>query len=483
MSNEMCGNGTVDRAAGESCDAGDELPTYSCTVDCRSLSGQIAWLSNFLIGSKDQDHLFNHYGRATGIGEGGSLIYAMQTENRLSGLRNPVLYKFKPEGEVGWGRNVFVSRDGNGRDDVTDLAVSPSGVPVVTGYFESNELAFKEDQNALETNSGADEYIDYRDIFFAAYDKSSSFQAAASFGHADEDETAHAIALDSTGATYLAGAHEGSLAFGRESFSTGSGFIVKIGSDGRLAWKESFEGAEITGMAMGPDDKPVVIGRATGGSVRFDAGTLEAEDDSEDVFVAKFGGSGAHEWSYVLDGPGRDRALTVDVGKDGAVYAGGDHRQTTNVLGTTITQQSGSRSDAWLAKWSGEGELQWAKSFGADGEDAINRLAAPGTGEVFVAGEFSAPEVSLGAGSVSGTSSTDNMDAFAARFGADGTHDWSVAMTGPEFDRAVTLTTDGERYLYVTLNSKSPTLSTPAGDVSKGYEDPVTATFIGRLVP
>ncbi len=180
-----------------------------------------------------------------------------------------------------------------------------------------------------------------------------------------EGDSAYGIATDSQGHIYVAGATEG--AFEGTSAGEWDAFLIEMSEMGSLLGvtqfgTEAYDSARA--VAVGPDDEVYLVGITYGDLAVPNAGL-------GDAFIRKYDASGTLLWTQQYGTGGLDRANSVDVGPQGAVYVVG-----------------GLDGDAYLRKYTSEGELEHEVRFGTDGSDLCSSVGVfPGGDHVYVAGE------------------------------------------------------------------------------------------------
>lgn len=196
-------------------------------------------------------------------------------------------------------------------------------------------------------------------------------------------------------------------------------------------WAKRFGSTAFDGshdVALGLDGSVYVVG-AFSGTVDFGGGDASSAGDT-DVFVAKFGASGVHEWSVTFGGAGADSGLGISVAGSGDVFVGGSFSGTVD-FGDGPVQSAGS-TDGFVLKLSGaSGALAWAIRMGGSGSDEVAAVAVDAAGAVATTGSF-VGTVNFGGGNVS---SNGGQDVFVAKYaGSNGAHQWSRAVGGASID-------------------------------------------------
>jgi hypothetical protein len=251
------------------------------------------------------------------------------------------------------------------------------------------------------------------------------------------------------------------------------GYLAIFADSGELNWatllggegSANIEATKIECLAAGP----LVVGGSFAGGAVFGEGepsaTSLAASGNSDLFVAAYSPSTAFEWAVSAGGnaamgnnPERVYDL-VAVGSDSLVATGTYTGAAIFGEGapTETTVCSGLDENGFVVRFSSDGSLLWAKSFGGDGEDFGKAIAVTGD-EVFVAGTVAYGTVVFGAFEPNQTvlHLDYQEDFFVARFRLDGALDWVAAL--PSLERmsisAIAYTTDGRLAMTGTYHGE-----------------------------
>jgi hypothetical protein len=126
------------------------------------------------------------------------------------------------------------------------------------------------------------------------------------------------------------------------------------------------------GVATDGEGNVYISGWSEGSLVGADAGPVNA-------FAAKYSAGGALLWTRQLGTPEGTVSRGAATDGDGNVYISGE---TWGSLGGA---NQGER-DAWVAKYSAEGALLWARQLGTSAEDVSSGVATDGDGNVYISG-------------------------------------------------------------------------------------------------
>ncbi|TAL00326.1 MAG: PKD domain-containing protein [Verrucomicrobia bacterium] len=206
-----------------------------------------------------------------------------------------------------------------------------------------------------------------------------------------------------------------------------TGFIAKYSAQNAFLWVKVLAGG-VASVAVDGQNNIIATGYFQG-SVDFGGVTLTSTLNplgaySSDIFIVKYSPSGGLLWAKKFGGSGNDSGTAVAVDGSGNIFMAAQFSSVSIDLGTGLLYSVGD-FDMALVKLSGAtGATTWAKTWGSTGYDIPNGVAVDGAGDVLLTGSASGA-INLGGGSI-GTGG-----AVVAKYaGADGTHRWSKALGG-----------------------------------------------------
>jgi hypothetical protein len=154
---------------------------------------------------------------------------------------------------------------------------------------------------------------------------------------------------------------------------------------------------------------------------------------SNDVLLGKVDSEGNRLWTLQFGTPESDIARGVAVDADGNVFVSGD---TTGGLGG----ENAGETDAFLSKYSADGELIWARQLGTTAVDVNRGIAIDRDGHVYVVGGTNG---NLGGNNLGG------LDAYIAKYDNDGNLLWTRNIgTVGDNDSLVSVAVDAEGNVY-----------------------------------
>lgn len=220
---------------------------------------------------------------------------------------------------------------GFGEDVVRELYVDPSGTCYTTGYF-TDEANFAVSGSAVNLNSSG-----FYDVFVQKTDANGALQWARSFGSSESFEYGTGIIADASGNVY------------------------------------------ITGVFDQPTD--------------FDPGagtTVLSSNGAQDIFLVKLDASGNFVWAKNVGGSDYDESTALGVDATGNVYLSGYFNETADFdPGPGTFEFTGlGANDNFIAKYSTDGDLVWAKHYGSAEFEAALAMRVLANGTSYITGFY-----------------------------------------------------------------------------------------------
>jgi len=393
----------------------------------------------------------------------------------IEGKRIPrkVTYRLRGEQEVGFKAGSYDPRypmvidpvlswntflGGSGNDVGFGIAVDTSGNVYVAGQ----SLATWGSPVRPFTGSG------YNDAFAAKLNNNGVLQWNTFLG-GSKDDLGRGITVDTSGNVYVTGWSYATWGSPVRPF-TGSGytdaFAAKLNNSGVLQWSTFLGGSGNDysyGIAVDTSGNVYVAGYsyATWGvPIRPFAG------GTDDGFAAKLNGSGTLQWNTFLGGSGWDEGYGIALDTSGNVYVTGESEAT---WGVPIRPIGGSR-DAFAAKLSVSGVLQWNTFLGSSLDDYGYGIALDTSGNVYVTGK------SLATWGSPVRPYTGNYDAFAAKLNGSGALQWNSFLGGSNVDYGWGIAVDTSGNVYVAGQSAA-TWGSPVGPFASSSD-----AFVAKLL-
>jgi hypothetical protein len=364
-------------------------------------------------------------------------------------------------GEILWARRA----GGIGGDEGLDITAMPDGSMVVVGWFGEVATFGPDEPGETELTSAGD-----LDVFIARYSSDGSLIWAKRAGGVEFDEGAGVSALPD-GSVVVTGYFGDAATFGpgedNETTLVSAGgwdvFLCRLSPDGTLDWAKRVGGnANDTGFAVAalPDGSSMVTGNHWSDLVVFGEGeeneTLLLLDGSTDAFLAKYNADGSLAWAEGAGGSDVSTGRSISLLADGSAILTGYYSAMVSFGHYSEDYQalfSAGLVDVFLAKYSSDGMLAWAKSAGGNNDDFGVAVSAFPDGSSVLVGYFGG-SCTFGPGELNETEiSTGSVDVFIAKHDSDGDLLWVNHVGGTSHDYAGGLATlpDGSAVLVASI--------------------------------
>lgn len=337
------------------------------------------------------------------------------------------------------------------------IAVDGAGNVYTIGTFEGTQDFDPGPGERVLTAAGAN------DVYATKHDAQGDLEWAYQLGGgAGTSEWGRGIAVDAFGAVYLTGAFSGACDVDPGpavveliGSSNGTGFLVKLNTDGSFAWaKRMGMGGSGRGhaVAVDADDQVYCTGFTNGEAVfQFGSDEVTVQGNGNWCYVYKVDPTGTTGW--VRRTAGNDgQALAID--PDGNIHVAGMFSGTTDLdPGPAILPAiSAGGPDIHVSKLTSTGDLIWAKAMGGTGEDWVLGLALDASGNVYCTGHFAATvDFDPGPGVLELTGTT-GVDTYLLKLDADGDLDWvhgfGGTSSGSSYDNGYGVTCDAFGNVY-----------------------------------
>ncbi|PJJ60940.1 T9SS type A sorting domain-containing protein [Hymenobacter chitinivorans] len=174
--------------------------------------------------------------------------------------------------------------------------------------------------------------------------------------------------------------------------STGSSNLVavRLGAAGAVAWVQRTDlGASpyrfYDHQSRADATGNLYLAGSFDGQIQNGRATVASRGDY-DAFLLKYSPQGQVEWLHTDGGPGPDRWANLDLDAQGNVYVTGSFAQTASVGTTALTSAGG--TDVAVASYSPQGQLRWVQRAGGPGNDGGYFLGLDARTDVHVLGSF-----------------------------------------------------------------------------------------------
>jgi len=383
-------------------------------------------------------------------------------QDTLKGGIDVFVTKFNAEG-TGILYSTFLG--GSSSDEVTGIALDPSGNVYITGKTLSSDFPVF---NAIQTTRAGGS-----DGFVAKIDASGSVLDYSTYLGGGASDIAHDIAVDLAGNAYIIG-ETNSTNFPTDSPNSaplqpnraGNGssfdaFLSKINGSGTSFVYSTYLGGGIHdyGYSVSID----LLGNAyiAGKTTSFDFPILgdpapyqNIKKGFEDIFVAKINVLGeALIYATYLGGNGTDEVGDIALDVSGNAYLAGRTTSTDFPITAGVLQTAKRIGwDGFLTKLNTSGTaLVYSTYFGGDANDAIHGIAVDPSGSVYMGGETTSRTNFPIVSAIQSIHGGGGTDAFISRMNTTGTTlIYSTYLGGSRLDESYDITIDSAGSVYTT---------------------------------
>lgn len=225
--------------------------------------------------------------------------------------------------------------------------------------------------------------------------------------------------------------------------SSNDAVILKIDPDGNILWAKVLGDGEVlttrtNDIVLDYEGNVITTGYFSG-ITDFDPGpdSLMLDSDNGRAFIHKMDNDGNLLWVGQFAGDGLfNEGQTVETDAEGNIYVAGVYTMTSDfdIGPDTVWVEDNSGLDAYVMKYSPEGELIWVNSFAGPGEEWPLGLYVSNAGNLVCTGRFEDTlDFDPGPG-IHEVVSAGNRDAFVLKLDADGELDWVNTYGSTDFD-------------------------------------------------
>lgn len=376
---------------------------------------------------------------------------------------------------------------GSGNDNITGVAVDPSGGLYITGFTDSPDLSLV---NPILTRAGS------TDAFVAKFNHSTRQLIYCTYFGGSADDRALAIAVDAAGTPAITGSTTSRnfpLFSPIQSFLRGTrdAFVVKLNAAGNgLVFSTYYggSGSEFAhAVAIDPNFAIYVAGETTSADFPVVAPYQASYAGQTDAFLIRLSPGGAPVvYATYLGGSGEDRALGVAVNGERAPFVVGGTTSLNFPRLNSAQPFPGGQQDAFLTKFRAAGNaLQYSTTLGgaAGGmgfPEQATAVAVDSFGSAYITG--TTPSTNFPLSSANKAILGGPLDAFVAKFSPPGSAlPYSTYLGGSSFDYATGIGVDSTGSAYVAGYTSS--WDFPLTRAVQGSFRGVFDAFLAKLNP
>ena len=235
------------------------------------------------------------------------------------------------------------------------------------------------------------------------------------------------VAIGADKSIFIGGSFYGTASLGGLSFSVGGtngqAFVIKLDSNGTGLFVKiltpTVGNSQVTTIASDASGN-YYVGGTFSNTVDLDPGAAVASFSTavgDDVFLAKYSGTGIYQWGEAWGGTGSDAVNKIAT--DGTtIYACGSYAATAN-FGNSFT--SAGNADGWIGSYvAATGAANWSKSVGGSGTEVVYSICMNNSGGASFCGIFN-NSATFGSTSLTSNGSQDGFVDFISSTGVFGT--------------------------------------------------------------
>lgn len=459
----------------------DRTPLPPLAADRGGATGKPVWALGFgglgidapravAVAPGGDSYVAGYFDGTTYLGPGGTHRATVNAKDGKATGSDAFVVRVNPDGKVVWGKTF-----GAGRDDAANaVAVRGDRVLVVGQFLDRIELA----ADLVRPAAGSD------DMFVAAFDTAGAPQWLWTAGGIDSDG-ANTIAATPDGGWVIGGSFSKIVELdGTKLTSRGrtDAVLIKLAAAGELEWAKQFGGRyddTISHVAVDARGNIYVQGLFREVS-DWGGPALTAHGGSDnDIVLARYDVNGAHLWSHGFGNAFNDVAGGLAIDPAGNITMVGSFDKSIS-FGPGDDHTSLGEADAFVARFSGDGALAWARSFGAEREDIAYGVAADAAGNTVTVGWFQGT-VDFGNGA---QTSKGNKDVFAVKLDATGGLVWAKTWGDRDHDqgRAVAIDDRGAAFVVGIYRFTLPLTELPLESTrADGDRIPKPDAFVIKL--
>ncbi len=140
-------------------------------------------------------------------------------------------------------------------------------------------------------------------------------------------------------------------------------------------------------------------------------------------------------WAKGHGGLNNDAGRSVCTDPSGNVIVAGGFTAPSMQVGTVTVNSMGS-GDIYLAKFDPQGNMIWIQTIGGTGLDIVGSVCTGTNGNIYICGYYDSPALSIGTGTLGQASTAGNYDMFVAQYSTGGACLWSLKYGGASSEQA-----------------------------------------------
>ncbi|MBL0315868.1 MAG: hypothetical protein IPP69_08850 [Flavobacteriales bacterium] len=365
-----------------------------------------------------------------------------------AGAYDGFVMKTDPDGNALW---VAVLQ-GTGVDNVRALAIDHSGDIVACGMFENTSDFDPSTSESFELTAAGSV-----DAYIWKLNSDGQFIWAKRVGSAAYDES-YGIDVDENDNVFIGGIFDGTADFdpsdeGVFEYSPAleDVFILKLDTDGMFVWANQIASDSYLQIykLVTDVDGSVIISGGFNAVTDFNPGTetLNVTPMSPgETFILKLNNNGEYVWNYHIKGS----AFSLAVNQYNDLFITGRIDGAVDFIpGAGVFNLTG-YMNAFVARLNQDGVFQWAVSFGANGMDDGDGIAADEYGSIYITGNFeSGVDFDPGPNVYNIANSSLSTDTYILKLTDEGDFIWAQSAGGYNDDLGIDIAVDDLQNVFL----------------------------------
>ena len=332
---------------------------------------------------------------------------------------------------------------GISREIISAVSKTNDGGYIIGGYFESRSIQVGEYTLTNNNSVNADGMI-------IKYSSNGEVEWVRSIGGNSSDYI-RSVFQTNDGGYIIGGSFKSrSIQIGEHTLTnngSSDGMMIKYSSEGEAEWARSIGGSnddDISEVSKTNDGGYIVVGDFSSNSIQVGEYTLTNNGSTTytDGMIIKYSGSGEVEWARSIGGSDFEQIVSATPTSDGGYVVGGRFKSSSIQVGEyTLTKSESNYFDGMIIKYNSSGEVEWAKSIGESRDESISSVTSTSDGGIIAGGYF---EGTIQVGEYTLTAN-GNVDGMVIKYDSEGKVEWAKSLGGSGSDQIVsaTPTSDG----------------------------------------
>jgi hypothetical protein len=355
-----------------------------------------------------------------------------------AGKSDGFVAKLGGDGKLAWAQTFGAARE----DVANGLAVHGDKIVVVGAFLDELKLG-----GYTHKAIGSD------DLFAAQLDPSGDVTWLWTLGGIDSDG-ANAVAATPDGGWVIGGSYSDGIEITPtlkiKSKGRTDALLVKLAATGNVEWVKSFGGRyddTILHVAADANGNIYVQGHFKDTSDWGGPKPLVAAGGSDnDIVLAKYDANGDYVWAQRFGNQFNDVAGGIAVDPAGHITMVGSFDKSIS-FGAGDDHTSLGEADAYIARLTTDGKLEWAKTFGSEREDVAWGVVSDAAGNSVTTGWF---QNSVDFGKGGAIASKGNKDVFVLKLDPKGAPVWVQTFGDHDHDQGRGIALDDKGNAFVT---------------------------------